>query len=103
MLAHRFFGCACGGMMSPDDRAVNDEVLHVGVIDEMLMHSLPYTAFTPSGEPFVDAVPPAVLGWEHPPLRASSGDPEDGSDEPLAFGFPSDVQVRLAPKKLKYL
>ena len=89
--------------MSPDDRAVNDEVLHVGVIDEMLMHSLPYTAFTPSGEPFVDAVPPAVLGWEHPPLRAGSGDPEDGSDEPLAFGFPSDVQVRLAPKELKYL
>ena len=40
MLAHRFFGCACGGMMSPDDRAVNDEVLHVGVIDEMLMQEV---------------------------------------------------------------
>ena len=27
----------------------------------------------------------------------------DLADEPLAFGFPSDVQVRLAPKELKHL
>ena len=102
MLAHRFFGCACGGMMSPDDRAVNDEVLHVGVIGEMLMHSLPYTAFTPSGEPFVDAVPPAVLGWEHPPLRAGPSNPQYSVNEPPTFGFLPNVQACLTLKELMY-
>ena len=103
MLAHRFFGCARGRMMGPDYGAVDDEVLHVGVIDEMLVHTLPYAAFTPSGEPFVDAVPVAVLGWKRPPLCAGSDNPQDRLDEPLTFGFLSDVHVRLATKELKYL
>ena len=31
-------------MMGPDYSAVDDQVLHVSVMDEMLMHSFPYSA-----------------------------------------------------------
>ena len=44
-------------MVGPDYGTVDDQVLHVRVIDEMLMHSCPYSALTPSGKPLVDAVP----------------------------------------------
>ena len=39
-------------MMGPGYSAVDDEVLHIGVIDEVLVHTLPYAAFTPSRESF---------------------------------------------------
>ena len=89
--------------MGPDDCAVDDEVFHIGVIDEILMHTLPYSAFTPSGEPFVDAVPIAIFGWEHPPLRTSSGNPQNSIDEPPTFGFLPNVQISLTLKELTYL
>jgi hypothetical protein len=47
--------------MCPDDRTVDDEVFHVGVIDEMVMDTLPYSVVTPAGESLVDAVPFTVL------------------------------------------
>ena len=62
-----FFGCARSRMMGPDYSAVDDQVLHVSVMDEMLMHSFPYSAIAPSGESFVDAVPVTILGREQPP------------------------------------
>ena len=89
--------------MGSDDCAVDDEVFHVGVIDEMLMHTLPYTAFTPSGEPCVDAVPITVFGWEHPPLRASPSNPQYGLNEPSTISFPPNVQVWLTLQELTYL
>ena len=36
-------------------------LFHVGVIDEMLMDTLPYSVVTPAGESLVDAVPFTVL------------------------------------------
>ena len=90
-------------MMGPHYGAVDDEVLHVGVIDKILMHTFPYPTIAPSGEPFVDAVPIAIFGWEHPPLRTSPSNPQDGLDETLAIGFLSDVQIGLATKKLQHL
>lgn len=90
-------------MMRPHYGAVDDEVLHVGVIDKMLMRTFPYPMIAPSGEPFVDAVPIAIFGWEHPPLRTSPSNPQYGLDETLAMGLPSNVQVGLATKELKYL
>ena len=102
ILARRFLGCARGEMMSPHDDAIDDEVLHVRVIDEMLRRSLPYITFRPSDELFVGTVPVAVLGWKHPPLCACPGDPENGSNEPFVVGFLSDVHIRLAVKELKH-
>ena len=97
-----FLGCASGGVMRTDDRTVDNEVFHVGVIDEVMVHTLPYTAFTPSGESFVDAVPITVFGWEHPPLRTSPSNPQYGLNEPPTIGFLPNVQVCLTPKELKY-
>ena len=42
-----------------------------GSLDEILMHSLPYTTLTPSSEPFVDAVPLALLGWNRSSREAA--------------------------------
>ena len=55
MLAPLFLGCPSRRRMCPDDRTVDDEVFHVGVIDEMLMDTLPYSVVTPAGESLVDA------------------------------------------------
>ena len=89
--------------MGPDDSAVNDEVFHVGVIHGILVHTLPYSTFTPSSEPFVDAVPFAIFGWQHPPLRPSPSNPQYSIDEPPTFRFLPYVQVRLTPKELVYI
>ena len=86
--------------MGPDDGAVDDEVFHVGVIDDILVHTLPYSVIRPSGEPFVDAVPFTIFGWEHPPLCTSPSNPEDSINEPPTFGFLPDVQACLASKEL---
>ena len=61
------FGRSRSALMRADDRTVNDEVLCVRFFDEMLVHTFPDTPFAPSGEAFVDGVPPAVLGRKHPP------------------------------------
>ena len=50
-----FFGVPQPPKDVPDDRTVDDEVFHVGVIDEMLMDTLPYSVVTPAGESLVDA------------------------------------------------
>ena len=90
-------------MMGADYGAVDDEVLHVGVIDERLMHSFPYPALTPAGEPLVDAVPIAIGGWEQPPLRAGAHNPQHALNETLAIGLLSNVPTGLAAKKRTYL
>ena len=88
--------------MGPHDRALDDEVFHVGVIDEILVHTLPYSAFTPSGEAFIDAVPIAIFDWEHPPLRTSPSNPQYSINEPSTLGFLPNVQVSLTLKELMY-
>ena len=102
MTAHRFFGCARSGMMGPDDGAVDDQVLHVRVIDKMLMHRFPYSVIAPSGESFVYAVPVTILGREQPPWGPGPAHPDDSLDEPLAISFLSNVQAGLAAKELQY-
>ena len=89
--------------MGPYDCTVDDQMFPIGVIDEILMHTLPYSVFTPSGEPLVDAVPITVFGWEHPPLRTSPSNPQYSINEPPTFGFLPNVQVGLNLKELKYL
>ena len=103
MPAHPFFGCARSRMMGPDYSAVDDQVLHVSVMDEMLMHSFPYSAIAPSGESFVDAVPVTILGREQPPWGPGPAHPDDSLDESLTISFLSDVQAGLAAKELQYL
>ena len=89
--------------MCTDHRRVDDQVFHVGLIDEMLMDTLPYSVITPAGESLVDAVPFTVFGREHPPLRTSPSNPQYSFNEPPTFSFLPNVQACLTSKKLVYL
>ena len=93
MLDHRFFGRARSTRMGTNHSAVNDEVFHIRVIGEVLMHSLPDTLVAPAGEPLVDAVPSAILGWEQSPLGAGPGDPQDTFDKAPAFSFRPHIHI----------
>ena len=87
--------------MGPDHGAVDDEVFHVRVVGEMLMHQFPDTPVGPAGKPFVDAVPIAVLGGEEPPLSTGPVHPQHGFNETSALLFPANVQVGALPQELE--
>ena len=93
MFDRRFFGRACSAGMGTNHGAVNDEVFHIRVMDEVLMHSLPDTLHAPAREPLVDAVPSAILGWEQSPLGAGPGDPQDTFDKAPAFSFLPHIHI----------
>lgn len=73
--------------------AIDDQVFHIRVVDEVLMHSFPDPLVTPAGEPFVDAVPVAIGLGQQAPLRAATGHPEDGFHEASAIGFLAHIDV----------
>ena len=89
----RFFGRARSAGMGTNHGAINNEVFHVRVMDEVLMHSLPDTLHAPAGEPLVDAVPSAILGWEQSPLGTGPGDPKDTIDKAAAFIFLTHIHI----------
>ena len=89
--------------MSPNDRTVYDEILHVRFFDDELVHLLPYTALAPPGEALVDGVPLAVLGRKQSPLSACASDPQDCFDEQLASVFIPNVYVGALPKERENL
>lgn len=89
--------------MSADDRAVDDEVFHVRIVSKVLQHRFPDAGITPASEAFVDAVPLAVLLRQHTPLRATAVQPENGLDKKAAFGFMTDIDIRMRSKECDYL
>ena len=103
MLDHRILKRPRSARMRSNDRAVDDEVFHIRVIDEVLVHPFPDPSFAPSYKPLVYAIPLAILGRKQPPLCPGPSDPEDGLDKLLAFGFLADVQVRLTVQELENL
>lgn len=80
--------------MSTHDRRVENQVLHVGLTDEVLMESREDVAVAPAGETLVDGVPVTVSSRQEPPLRAGAGDPEHGLKEAAALGFVADINLR---------
>lgn len=70
--------------MGTDDGTVDNEVSHVWIIHEMLMHPFPDALIAPAGKAFIDAIPVAIGFWQQPPLGAAPCHPEDGFDEALA-------------------
>jgi hypothetical protein len=80
-----------GTGMSTDDRAVNKQILHVRIIDEMLVHLFPDFVIAPSCISFVDTVPFAIRRWQQSPLGTASGDPEHSFDKPSAVGFLANI------------
>jgi len=93
MFDRRFFGRARSAGMCTNHGAINDEMFHIRVTDEVLMHSLPDTLHAPAGEALVDAVPSAIFGWEQSPLGTGPGYPQDTFDKALAFSFLPHIHI----------
>ena len=96
MFDRRLVWPASSAGMGTNHGAINDEVFHIRVMDEVLMHSLPDTLRARAGEPLVDAVPSAILGWEQSPLDTGPGDPQDTFDKATAFGFLPHIHIWTA-------
>jgi hypothetical protein len=71
--------------VSPNNGAVEHEVLHIWIIDKVLVHSLEDALATPAGESFVDTVPVAVLLGKQPPLGSTPAHPKKSFDESAAL------------------
>jgi hypothetical protein len=54
--------------MGPHDGAVDNEILHIWIMDEMLMHPYPDSFVAPTCEALIDAVPGTVMLRQQSPL-----------------------------------
>ena len=79
--------------MGTDHSGVNDQVFHIRVVNEMVMHPFPDTLLAPAGKPLVYAVPLAVLGWQQSPRSSTASYPKHGFDEAEAFGLLSNIDI----------
>ena len=96
MIDRPFFWRARSAGMGTNHGAINDEVFHISVMDEVLMHSIPDTLHAPAGEPLVDTVPSAILRWEQSPLGTRPRDPHDTFDKAAAISFVPHIHIRTA-------
>ena len=96
MIDRPFFWRARSAGMGTNHGAINDEVFHISVMDEVLMHSIPDTLHAPADEPLVDTVPSAILRWEQSPLGTGPRDPHDTFDKAAAISFVPHIHIRTA-------
>lgn len=82
--------------MRPDHAAVQDQVLHVRIIDEMLMHIFPDIVFAPASKALVDAVPRTIFLRQQAPLGATAGDPEQRFQEGATVSFLTSISAGMA-------
>ena len=87
--------------MGAHDGAIDDQIFHVRVVNEMLMHPFPDSFVAPASEALVDAVPVTVALWQKPPLRTAASHPDYGFDKPAAVGFLTDIQIWTGVQELK--
>jgi hypothetical protein len=85
--------------MGTHNRAVKDQVLHVGFIHKVGVHLLPDASVAPASKALVYAVPPAILGWQQTPLRSTPHYPEHAFDKPSTVCFLPDIYVGTRPQK----
>lgn len=86
--------------MRPNNGTIHYQALHIRVIGEVLVHSLPYFSVAPAGIALVDAIPVAIFGWQLAPLRSSAQEPVDALNETTAIGFFPGVYVGTLVQKL---
>jgi hypothetical protein len=79
--------------MGPHDGAVDNEILHIWIMDEMLMHLFPDPFLTPACKAFIDTVPGTVMLRQQSPLGTATSYPEDCFDEAPAVGFLAHIDV----------
>ena len=79
--------------MSPNDRAIEDQMFQVRLSGTMLVQLMPDPFVTPAGKAFVNRVPGAVLFRQQAPLRPAAGDPEDTFDKKAALVFIAHINL----------
>lgn len=89
--------------MGTNNGAVKHEVLHIGIIYEMLVHSGEDTLVTPAGESFIDTVPVTEFLREQSPLSTTSCNPKECLNEKTAITFFSYVNIHTGAKELEDL
>jgi hypothetical protein len=89
--------------MGPDHAAVQDQVLHIRIIDEVLMHIFPDVVFAPASKAFVDTVPPTILLRQQAPLGTAARNPQHGFQEKPTLGFLVGIGSGMALQKGVYL
>ena len=81
--------------MRPNDGAIQDQVLHVGVIGKMLMHIFPNPMIAPARKALVDTIPVAVLFRKQAPLGSAAGDPQHSFQEKTAVSLLAGIGSRV--------
>ena len=90
--------------MSADNGTVNHALLHIWVVGKVCQHSFPNALVTPPGKTLVNGIPSPVFGWQEPPRRTTTGQPQDAFDEAATFGFVlTDIGIRVATQEIPYL
>ena len=88
--------------MGTHDRAIEAQMLHVGVIHKVGVHPLPDAFVAPARKALVYAVPLAILCWQQAPLRSAPHDPEHAFDKTSAVCFLPDVYVGTHPQEAQH-
>ena len=89
--------------MGTDDGTVNDQVLHIWIINEAGMHLLPDAVVAPASKPLVHAVPFAILFRQQTPLGTAPRNPEDAFDEATTTCLASNVYIGRRPQEAQDL
>lgn len=87
--------------MGAHDGTIDEQVFHVWIVNEMLMHPFPDSLITPASEALIDAIPVAVAFWQKSPLGTAAGHPEHCFDKPAAVAFLTNVHLWAGTQKLK--
>ena len=85
--------------MGANDSAINDQVLHVWVVCEVLMHLLPDLVVAPAGKALVNAVPLTIFSRQQAPLTATPCDPKYALDKPAALNGITNVSAGTITQK----
>lgn len=82
--------------MGSNDRAIQDQVLHIRVFGKMLMHIFPDPVIAPACKTLVDAIPVTVLIRQQAPLGSAASDPQHAFQEKTAVGLLASIGSRMA-------
>lgn len=77
--------------MRPHNGAIEQDLLHIRIVGEMLMHIYPNPMLAPTRKAFVDRIPVALVFRKQAPLRTAAQDPQDGFNELPALCFRTGI------------
>lgn len=81
--------------MRAHNGTVKQDLLHIWIVGEMLMHIAPHRMLAPPRKAFVDRIPVAPVFRKQAPLGAAAQDPQDGFHELSAFSFVASIGSRV--------